>query len=360
MRHIKGFVFGLVFLAVGAIWLGSSGCNADKPTQSTVPKDYPVYSWDCNLEEVYLAYHPTTNQIDTFPVSIPRPLTWNGLFASADGASLYFSLGSSVAILDLASNSLIDSLPYKAVLAVSPDNRLIAVRDDLGFYILNTSDYSEVFHDTDFVLQGTFSTSSTGFYANCYSDAGVPSRYYVCYVDLADTLLPVVRVPFDDGALMEIMPSLDETKWFLCLAYEECHTYFEVYDVSTDSIVFEDEIGAGLGELEMSVDGRYVFYATPGSDHDLCLPPPRSIKVYDVLGNSIHCDISTTGVFDPPHDDYGVPVGNMCATPDGRSLVATGSPGYYFLVVDIESMSITRYLSLSSSEIYCITGQIAP
>ncbi|RKX22112.1 MAG: hypothetical protein DRP45_11670, partial [Candidatus Zixiibacteriota bacterium] len=62
--------------------------------------------------------------------------------------------------------------------------------------------------------------------------------------------------------------------------------------------------------------------------------------------NEICKEIGTAGILEPPYDEYGVPLGEVCFTPDGRWLVANG---YHFLfTVDMASLTIVQHLNPGS------------
>ena len=116
---------------------------------------------------------------------------------------------------------------------------------------------------------------------------------------------------------------------------------FAVYDVANDSIIFSDYLNPGNGKLLVTPDGRYVFYSNRGTMTSG--PGPPWIYVYDVTRNAPADSISTVGLFDPPHE-YGVPIADMCLTPDGRWLVATGFN--HVFAVDISRMEVVGHFFL--------------
>jgi len=359
MRISKGFLIGGLVSVIGVVWLWSYGCE-ERVTQPwpppEPPKDYVAYFYDAlsNEGNWYFAYHPLTNNIDSF--YLPYEST---PVISADGKKMYVRDGAhdAIAVVELDSFTVVDQLPYGAPLAVSPDNQLIAVYSD-GLYILRTSDYSEVFRDTTLGGRGVFSSNSKSFYGTTGWSPGPPDPF-AYRVDLADTLSPVTKKTFPDGGPLQLVPSLDEKKWFLYLKFDTFGCLFAVYDILTDSIIFRDHLTPGTGDLELTPNGRYVFYTNPGT---LLIgpPPPFSFTAYDVDKNEIHKVISTIGVFDEPHD-IGVPVGEICITPDGRWLVAIMTGGYdYVFALDIENMNIDRYRLVYGPMLYGLACQNSP
>jgi hypothetical protein len=133
---------------------------------------------------------------------------------------------------------------------------------------------------------------------------------------------------------------------------------FAVYDTYTDSLVFTQTIQPGYGHLRLSPDGRYAFYTNPGDGFTSSGPP--WITVYDVEKNEIHKIICTAGLLDEP-DHYGVPLDEICITPDGRWLVALPVRSYPFIfTVDMHTMTITKYLRLGHWSVTGLACQNAP
>jgi hypothetical protein len=256
--------------------------------------------------------------------------------------------------LELDSFTVVTQLPYGAPISVSPDGQMIAVWGE-GLYILRTSDYSEVFYDTTTLGAGggVFSSNSHRFYC-------APSAGGVYILDLSIPSFPVTRITPPFGAVGDLAPSLDEFKLFLYLQRPQVLKYgaFAVYDLTTDSLIFSDTLRPGYGELESTPDGRYVFYTNPGTM--LTPPGPPWVTVYDVEKNEIHTRISTAGILDEPYE-YGMPLGEICITPDGRWLVALPAKSFPFVfTVHIYTMTIAKYLRFRQRFMEGLACQNAP
>ena len=281
------------------------------------PKDYSVYLLDPTTDpQKILTFHPTTQIIDS--VEIPWEVR-SGITVSADGKRLYLGLLNSVAVVDTDSFSLITELlydPFTAV-SVSPNNEFVAITGD-DLYILRTSDYSLIFNDTDKTQNGHFSNDSKSFY--CAAGWGPGSRGIVYKVDLSDDSLPVQRLPFSDGGVRIIVPSLVETKWFLYLSLYTWTSAFEVYDVALDSIIFREIIVPGYGEMVMSPDGKNIFYTNPGNGSSS--PESNGFGIFDVEANAIDTFVTGNGYFSG--SNYSAPPNVMTVTPDNRWLVMLG------------------------------------
>ena len=68
------------------------------------------------------------------------------------------------------------------------------------------------------------------------------------------------------------------------------------------------------------------------------------ITVYSVESNNILTRITTAGLLDEPYQN-GVPLGGLCVTPDGKTLVALSAASFPFIfAVDVQKMRIEKYL----------------
>ncbi len=337
----KSWLWPFVAVVGLAVYLVSCDGKATQPKPvPDDPKDYRVYMWDAEHPCWRFGYHPTTGQVDSF-------YAWCdgvSMEISPDGKTGYLIVGNLpgtyVVDLDSLQNgdtlTVLDQLPY-AVLAFSPNGELMAVYKDDGLYVLWSSDYSVLYRDTANIGFQAFSSNSERLYGGGRG---------VCVVDLSDTLFPITRKSFIYGSVYAVAPSLDETRWFLYLKAWTGDFYFAVYDVTLDSVIFADYLVPGHGELELSRDGRYVFYSNPGTMAG-GKPGPPWFTVYDVEKNAIHKQISTVGLFEPPYED-GIPVGEFCRTPDGRRLAIAGAGFPHLLTLDIAAMEITTYIKAGS------------
>jgi hypothetical protein len=325
-------------------------CDDDNPVKPVPAKDYTVYFYDAVHDEGnwHFTYHPTSNTIDSvwLPYSSP-PLI------SADGKKMYSwnQVDDMIDVRELDSFTLIDQLPYRAPLSVSPDNQLMAVRDrEDDLHILRTSDYSVVFSDST-LGGGVFSSNSRTFY-------GLPTDGGILRIDLSDSLFTTTHFSLPFGAVTHIRPSKDETRIFLYLHRYGFNHYFAVYDIASDSLVFTEYLWPGFGELEITPGGRYVFYTNPG-DAFISGGTPW-ITVYDVRKNEIHKIISTAGLLDEPYQ-YGLPLDDICITPDGRWLIALPFRTLpVIFTVDLHTMTITKYLRLGYRSMTGLACQNAP
>ena len=311
--------------ALAVLFAGQFACD-DKGTEPKPPEpvDYPVYFSEPGFTPQLFVFHPETRQVDS--VDIPWE-TRNGVTVSADGKLLYLAQTFSVLVVDTDSlSSITDSLSFIAELpydsddpvAVSPDNQLVAITGD-DLTILRTSDYSVLFSDTDRTLNGQFSTDSKSFYCAAGWSSQTPGLVYK--VDLSDSLFPVTRRLFADGGVTHVIPSLDDSKWFLSLRVRTWTSAFEVYDVATDSIIFREILVPGSGQIAITPDGKRIFYNNPGrSGTDP--PAPPGFTIFDVEANKVDRLVEDLDFFSG--STWVAHPNAMAVTPDGRWLSILG------------------------------------
>jgi hypothetical protein len=322
-RRVSRVVTG--FLLVALLW----SCH-DKGVEPKLPKDYVVYFAQFDFVQKVYAFHPTTLRLDS--TDIP----WNpggGITVSADGSRLYLNDQTKVVVVDTGTYSLVSELPYPSrwPVAVSPDNQLVAVTGD-DLHILRTSDYSVVFSDTDRTGNGWFSPDSKTFF--CAAWGGGTGKAYA--VNLADSTYPVTRKAF--GGVVHVKPSMDQTKWFLY-----CNgggaSAFKVYDVSADSIIFQQSLYPGYGEFAVSPDGKYVFYTNPGrTGTDV---PKLEFTIFDVKANQVSKVVTDTAIFSDS-GKWVAPPNLVAVTPDSRCLTILGGnmSVYMLFLYDIQTQQL--------------------
>lgn len=297
------------------------------------PNDYAVYFWDKSNEGLYFAYHPSTNEVDSF--FIPGR---GRLVVSADGKLGYRSTNLYIRVVSLDTLHSGDTVPVIASLslgsvqAVSPDGQLVVAYKP-GLSVLRTSDYTEVVHDS--------SLSGQVFSANSKRVYGVTvGTYYAFSMDLSDSAYEVTVKDFAPYIVHQIVPSPDEIKWYLYQATYG-HQRFAVYDVAADSIIFSEILWPGSGDMAVTPNGKYVFYTNPGNM--VWGPGDYDLRVYDVTNNEAGERVSTYGVI-AGSEDQGVLLDFLCTTPDNRWLVMLCSEyPYASITVDTWTMAIVRY-----------------
>ena len=320
--------------------------TCDKPFEPVEPKDYPFYTANLNPTSQLFVFHPISNKVDS--VEIPG-YAYPGLTVSADGKLLYIAQGTSVVVVETDSFNYVTELmyPQEYPVEVSPDNRLIALTGD-DLYVLRTSDYSLVFSDTSETIYGNFSSDSRDFY--CSSRISQDSAYLVYNVDLSDSLFPITRKSFAGRSVVHVVPSIDETKWFLYSNVALWTSAFEVYDAINDTIIFTDILVPGSGSIAMTPDGRYVFYTSPGGT-GTDPPPDNSFTIFDVGANQIDTIIKDRDFFSD--SGWVRPPSIVSVSPDGKWLGMLGGQGIYgsFYLYDIEKKKLV-YRKVSGTRLY--------
>ena len=316
MKNLNSIVIKLIALAIVFVAVVIL-ITCDKPFEPVKPIDYPFYLTDDANNQLFV-FHPISNKLDS--MNVP----WNvdaAITVSADGKLLYVALGTSVLVVETDSLTTVNQLFYQhsRPISVSPNNKLIAI---LGgtLYILRTSDYAVVYTDTTeySYADGNFSSDSKNFY--CTSRLSPGANDLVYKVDLSESPFPITRKEFAYGAVTEVIPSVDQSKWFLYLAVGLWTYSFEVYDVNLDSIIFRDILVPGAGFHAATPDGKYVFYTSPGRSGEIA--PDPSFKVYDVEMNAIDATFTDSAYF--CSGQVCVAPRNLSISPNSRWLAIIG------------------------------------
>ena len=325
-RRVSRVVTGLLLVAL--LW----SCH-DKGVEPKQPKDYVFYFADPGLPTTLFAFHPTSLRIDSMTIpGDPVALT-----VSPDGQRIYLAERTKVIVVDTKALSQLAELPYftgRKPVAVSPDNQFIALPGQ-NLTILRTSDYSVEFSDTDFTARSSFSADSKTLFCAAGGESG-PG--YVYTVNLADSSHPVMRRHFSNGLPIQVAPSQDQTKWFLYLELAANLYSFEVYNVSTDSIIFRHYLAPGWGEFAETPNGQFVFVTNPSNTGSDLPTPPLNFIIYDVPSNAISRVVYDSALF-TGGGKYSCPPNVVRVTPDGRWLtIQGGSMSTYVLYLwDIQT-----------------------
>jgi len=328
-----------LFIAIVAITTGFglwlAGCG-DKPNQppKPEPKDYVFYLSDGSYRDRYFLYHSCSRDLDT--ITIPYG-SQGGFAVSPDGSLLYLCDRTLTRVVTTDSLQLVAELP-PGYISVSPDNQFLAIAGSDSIVILRTDDYSAVYSDTFNFLNGRFSNDSQTYYGN--------GQHHLLTVRLTDPVQTSDRT-FTGGGVYRFVPSPDDSQLYLYVLQSVYDFLFAVVDVASDSILFQTPITPGYGDIEITPDGKHVFYTSPG--HVLIGPDPSPyLTVYNTEREQIQSQI--------PIVDFGLP-GNLAVSPDGRKLMAAGATGEQkFFVLDISTLTITELYELrytSPADVVC-------
>lgn len=346
----KNIRYQLLFTSILSCFLLGFSCGKSvEPVE--LPKDYTAYFRDGFRSDSnwYYAYHPSTNTIDSIflPFAFPPQV-------SANCKKQYIRAGfsSSVAVLETDSFTVINYLPYDAVLSVSPDNKLIFAWLNNGMYLLKTSDYSVLYQDST-IGSGEFSYDGKRLYGLSNNGREIHR------IELADSIYESAQFNVPFGFVRDFKISKNQKKIFFYLIAGFRLEFFVVYDIARDSIIFQEAQQPGYGEIELSPDGKYAFYTDPGQGM-LGAGGPGWISVYDVASNKVLTRITTEGVLEPPYE-LVAPIREISVTPDGRWLVALpdlSTIGVVF-AADIRKLAVLKY-NKCGSWLSGLTTQNAP
>ncbi len=332
MRHI-GFLMCLVVLFVGS-------CS-DKPSQPPEPEPEPQnYAFVAFSDRMKMyTYHPESRELDSTDVPYRSPY---GVTVSPDGKRLYivhvWNFATVVGVLDAETLELLAQLPYftREPVAVSPDNKMIAiVGQDL--HILSTSDYSEIYSDTNSAAGGVFSADSRSFY--CASGGKA------CKIDLSGPEISKTIWDFAGGLVAHVVPTPDGSILF---AYNHGpNAALSVYDLERDSVLFVDRLLPGGGMVRLSPDGRYAFYNDPGGIIGGTIG--FQMKAFDIESCEVVLEITTNTTFDDSLPLYYLATEWMEVSPDSRWLALLETQArMQMLLFDIENMELVDYAEFSS------------
>ena len=316
------------------------GCEDNALAPEIEPdKDYIVYMFETDHTggHYYMGYHPSSGVIDTFTAEDSPYWTMK---VSADGRYMFVAAEDYVAKVDLQSLQTVATLPYRADygMAVSPDNQYLAIIMGPGFVLASASDLSVVYADTLLDFRScNFSSDSKKIYG--YGDG---SYHSVVKMDLENNYTRSAIELTPGPVIHSVVPSLDEKKYFIIWKYDMWSNRFEVYDVARDSIIFRDWMWNGYNYIELSPDGKYVFYTEGGNEFDVS--GSNYFTIYDIERNRIKMKVSTVGVEDGINPEFMV-LGQMAITPDGKWLVIGESIDCAaFIRFNMTTMQIDDYI----------------
>lgn len=274
--------------------------------------DYPVYFCDAAAEGELFVYHPITKQLES--LIIPWQPQY-GITAAADGRRLYLAAERSIIVLDTGTYSVIADLPYKPTgpVAVSPDNRLVAVMSD-SLLVLRSDTYDVVFSYPTPVRQGAFSEDS-----HTLSCAPADSSGTVLVVQF-DRESPVVeQIEIEGGRPGTAIPVMNGQRILVYLEEEPMLSRLAVIDRLAGDEIYSERIFPGEGDIVSTAGWDRAIYTNSGDPYRI--EGSSSFKIFDIAANRPVDEIITrrqnvSSEFRP------CPVGPVQITPDRRWLIA--------------------------------------
>jgi len=334
-------------------------CDDDNPVKQSEPTGYNVFFHDYRYPQKCFIYNTVRQSIDS--LYLPVNPVWD-ITISADGKYLYVPSEKKVSVVKLNGAGILTELPYDSIyeIAVSPDGEKVALQGN-ELYLLKTATYEVIYHDTVKTMDGHFSSNSQNFYFA--GSGGWPSQAYMINLNTFEIISKDFSSDSYDAFVGRVVPSIDESLWFVYYSvppFPNENYRFVVYDPVEDQNIYIDIQRPGHGNIEISPDGKYVFYTNPGGILTQQYPPPNSFKVYDIENNTLFKEISTLLTFNETDTIY-FPTEEICVTPDSKWLVALSWGFDEIIVVNLETMEIEKQIALggtrSLSSLSCQSNQ---
>jgi hypothetical protein len=337
----RRWLIALLVLGLLALVTLLPACSDTKkptgPSDGELP-DYPMFMTRAGYPSPHYIYYPTSNRLDSFCL-VKGPY----MQVSADGKYLYARPEDSAQVAAFLVDSLgsgdtarVDHmLPLREITAVSPDNLMLAgFTTDWEFAIIRKSDYSAVFVADD-TFQGVFIGGSKRFYGR--------SGNQVVHIDLEGTPRVIRRWECLFGRLDHLVPTADESLWLMYVKVGVGFIfYFLAYDPQADSVLYQQFLTPGYGEIEArSGTDEYVF-TNGGQGYIGSGPaPPPYFHVFDAQTVTAKDTVLSTNAC---YDLSPLPIKEVEYTADGKWLVAIHEGFGAILVYDAQTKELSHCL----------------
>lgn len=326
-------------------------CGDDNPVGPGTGFDCPVYFHGTLMNgenPMYYRYFPSSGRLDSF--FLPFEPT-HRMTVSVTGKELWVADGSTTKIVNLHTKKVAAELPYNGnVLAFSPDGRLAAFQAT-NLSIIRTDDHSMVYNEQVWLEDGMFSVDSKRFYALARPDSGY-------MVDLKHGNR-VIKKGFGVTNLYAGAISRDETKWFLIMGVDYEWSFFLVYDLIADSIIFSHPFCPNPVRLAVSPDGRYVYLTAGGSIIFTMCQPSFSFAIYDVATNDVTSEVQAPVSIPNFHGSF-LPLDYFVVTADNRYLIGSWfNEPQHIVTYDLQKMDTARILYMNDKDAYNFTTPVS-
>ena len=221
---------------------------------------------------------------------------------------------------------MLADLPYRPIgpVAVSPDNRLIAIMTD-SLLVLHTDTYEIVFHHPSLVRQGAFSDDSRTL--SCVT--ADPDNAVLAVALRPDTSI-VERILVAGGQPTKVIPAMNGQRLLVYLEEQPMISRLAVIDRLAGAEVYSERIFPGEGDVVSAANWDRAVYTNSG-DPDR-IEGSSSFKIFDIGANEPVEEILTRRT-DVPPALRPCPVGQVQITPDHRWLIglSAAEPQQLFL-----------------------------
>ncbi len=281
---VASFVVAFVLVQLSVL----TGCRDKVIDPPATHSAYTVFFYNWGMAgkpgeyKAYYRYQMETQKLDSFWLNT-YPIK---MFASADGRRLFVKppITSMIQVVDADNLTRIGELPVTGELSASPDNRYLAICTGPGLTVLDASSYAIVFQDTGQLGSGVFSKDSRRFYARGVAQNSTGRSNYLYSLSVRGWDATRKQIRDLGGFIMRI--NSEASLMFYMYSVSTFVDLFRVYDILKDSILFEEPLIPGNGDLIVNPRGEHVYVSNTGTIL-VGPPPPYTFVDYDVSGRRL-------------------------------------------------------------------------